>query len=272
MRPGKIRSKGKSLYELTGMREDIERARIEILGRNRTQERKWVQRTEFEGGMPSYGEQALRVILGARRIRPYGVSHRNFTVGACAMIRRRGNMISVGHGVNMKDAPDEASVDVHAEQGILEALQPEDEVTAIAVVGEPQEDHGSGVHGRTLHPCSYRCQRLMAESTHVTPETLIVCNSADGLAVEWGTLEDFQRYHQGDHGALHHASFDTFPEILIPIEGVSFPPPMRPGEEEAWDAKVKFPIAKWAMARGLHVGRPMPTGEETFGRYKNRRD
>lgn len=232
---------------------DYERARARVMGLDRILERPWLlvsTEYEFFHNMPHIADQAAIVLSHARQARPLAESHRNFNVGAAAMVRREGNAIAFGHGVNIKSGPGRSTIDVHAEESILKALRPEDEVTSIAIVGPLQEDHGSGRSSSTLHPCTYRCQPLLAESPQVTEETLIFCSTPDALQVEWGTLHDFQSFHRtNDSSVIHSASFESLPSVFLPLPEVEVYGPEHHVDTSEWDSKVKSPILEWAHER-----------------------
>lgn len=228
---------------------DYERSRAKVLGLDQTLERPWVllentERVEYEN-MPPLPDQALAMVLGARRARPLAESYRGFSVGACAMVRRGGSAIAFGHGVNMKNAAGESAVDLHAEEAILRSLRPGDELTTLAIVGPAQEDRGSGREAPTLHPCTYRCLPLLSESEFVSRDTLIICNTPDGTQLEWGTVTDFQRYHDGDPSGVVSVSFEAFPAVLRPVpKAETFKLSELDIDTTEWDAKVTFPLAE----------------------------
>ncbi len=230
---------------------DYERARAAVMGLGRTMERPWSM-LDFEERTEPLPDKALSTIIGAREARPLAESHRGFSVGACALIRRRGEAIAISHGVNMKSSSGRSVVDLHAEETILNSLRPRDEVTVLTIIGPPQEDHGSGRQALTLHPCTYRCQPMLAESPHVGVDTLILCNTPDGTKLEWGTVADFQRYHRGEPADITSASFETTPSVLFPVpraEAYDLADPALDIDTTEWDAKVTFPLVEWALQR-----------------------
>lgn len=234
---------------------DYERSRAKVAELGSSAERPWHildgARIEF-GDMPPVPDQALQVVMRARQARPLAESYRGFGVGACAMVRRAGRAIAFSYGVNMKDAPGESAVDLHAEEIIIQSLRPGDEVTSLALSAPYQADQGSGVASETLHPCTYRCLPMLAESTQVGADALIFCTTADGTRLEWGTVSDFQAYHQGEPARVTSVSFESMPQVLMPVlpaDEYDLSDQALDIDTTDWDSKVKIPLVEWAYQR-----------------------
>jgi cytidine deaminase len=118
---------------------------------------------------------AEHLILRAYKASTYSVSYRPFAVGS-ALVGISSHSLSamrVYTGNNMKVHKD-ARVNCGEAAAIIAALQGGCwHIPLIAVVGTPQEDHGSGRTYPTLHPC-FRCRGEFCRLKVITDQTIII--------------------------------------------------------------------------------------------------
>lgn len=100
---------------------------------------------------------ALYLLLGTKEMQESAVSYRGFDVAAGMIAVKPGPLgQSVGRflGVNVKvDETD--TINIHAEDMARQKARKAGfaAVSVVAVIGPTQEDHASGLHTSTLHPC-----------------------------------------------------------------------------------------------------------------------
>jgi cytidine deaminase len=203
---------------------------------------------EFLPALPT-PDHALITLLDARDARKNAESYRGFSVGACGYaIRNDGTERLIKHGANFKNAPGDSSIDIHAEDLVLQKLVPGDQLVVLSVVGMIQEDHGSGLSPATLHPC-IKCRHLLKNSPYVTDSTLIVAATPDGKEVEWGLLEDFENYHNKQPNELMGAHLNNMPSVFKPPEPINgaydLSNPIFEVDTLEWDSKVQLVMAEW---------------------------
>ncbi len=167
------------------------------------------------------------LLLGAERARDYAKSHRDFAVGAAAMVlykkgRTQAHMFV--HGANIKPVDDD-TINVHAEHILLARIEANRaigeavKVPFIVVVGDVQSDSQSGKATRTLHPCGMCRADFEHPESPVDESTVILSANPDMTAVEWYDLEALRRYHDtGDETRLGSAIFDHRLDVLAPVD------------------------------------------------------
>ncbi len=237
------------------MSKEYDLRREQLVERDRTLQRPdWVLSTEFVQYRPDVPtpDQVLHTVMRAMTAQQYAESYRDFNVGASAHINRGNNTQIVSkHGANYKNGSGDSSIDTHAEQLVLSELKVGDEIAVLVVVGDPQPDHGSGLESPTLHPCG-KCRKLLDESEHITPSTLIVSISSDGKDIEWGTIDEYKAFHSGERDKLQGAGFDSKPQVLGPLPLVFENFHVKDANDidtQEWDTKVTIPLMERQLAQ-----------------------
>ena len=162
------------------------------------------------------GDLVLQLLLETAEFRDRAMSYRDFNVAAgawCLDYPRYGRML--GYNVKVDDTD---LVNIHAEDLVTEKAAAEgfQEISILAVIGPTQEDHASGKHTETLHPCG-RCRGRLAQSELVSDRTLVVTARPDFTVVELASLSDIVGLHQdGDKRDMTTFRFDQTPAILRP--------------------------------------------------------
>lgn len=132
-----------------------------------------------------------------RAAEKYGVSYRQFYVGAVALTASPAfDQLGFLHGANIK--PDEAGIiNEHAEDIVVnKARRYGMQIMSLMVVGNTQPDHQSHLNPPTLHPCG-RCRDMLSASENVVlPTTTIFSASPDGKTYEMYGLSALRQYHQ----------------------------------------------------------------------------
>lgn len=142
----------------------------------------------------------LYLIEVAKKAQKNGNSYRNFCVG-CAVWAFKTNAINAGErwavfsGSNIKVAKDARPV--CAEQFAIGAAKSAgyDRIIAMVVVGEPQEDSGSGLRPKTLHPC-VECRKVFQVIPEICPETLILTLTPNEQIWENFSIRDLIEIHR----------------------------------------------------------------------------
>ena len=198
-----------------------------------------------------HADTALRALLVAREAAlGQAVSWRSFNVGALAVGVSLNGMVSWNTGYNLK--PSETSdVNIHAEDIALAKINrtPTNAVALLALSGLPLEDRESGVKPKTLHPCQ-QCRTMLEEHSSFDHSVPIVSATPDGTAISYGTLRDYQAFHQGETDALKVIEFESglslFAPLPIPGDTVTLADNI-PKDEKLWTQKFVLPYTSWIL-------------------------
>ena len=158
----------------------------------------------------SAGEVAVASITNLvymiRLSREAGMKHaqswREFKVGAAVIgcaIESEEKKWGIFTGANIKPA-EVTDINIHAEQMALAKLRRAGMtwVPAMAVWGETQEDHQSGISSLTLHPCG-RCRGMFVDEVpEIDHRTTILSGNADASINEIYSLEELIEHHASD--------------------------------------------------------------------------
>ncbi len=176
-------------------------------------------------------------------------SYRNFHVSAGAMAIK-GARIGRVLGYNIKlDETD--LVNIHAEDLVLAKASDYgfDKISVLAVIGPTQEDHASGRHTPTLHPCG-RCRERLRESPLISDDTLIVTAKPDFTAIELATLGDIEKVHEtNDSSGIESYSFGATPQVFSPLPQPDEHGHIRPSEHEVDDTDWQSTVGRFLTAR-----------------------
>lgn len=134
-----------------------------------------------------------------RQARVNGRSYRNFNVG-CVALAYNGKHFDTFGAANLKRRKEGMKVCAETQAIRAAKFAGYNHIVAIVVIGEPQEDHGSGQKPLTLHPCAdcrRRMMRLYKRAGLVTEHTLIYTVRLDGSNIsELHTLQELDDYHK----------------------------------------------------------------------------
>lgn len=160
----------------------------------------------FDPTRPVSREEQLRrinwpyLIAQALEARKHASSYRNFHVG-CAVwafksrtTELRGRW-AIFTGSNIKLAKD--SRPICAEQFAFGAVRSGgyDQIIAMVVAGEPQEDAESGLLSHTLHPCG-ECRKIFQATPEISPDTLLLTITPGMEAYERLTIRELIALHR----------------------------------------------------------------------------
>jgi len=163
------------------------------------------------------GDFVLQLLHETSEFRARAASYRRFDVAAGAWCKGAGSTYGRVLGYNVKlDGTD--MVNIHAEDLVTtKALDAGfQSLSVLAVIGPTQEDHASGLHTETLHPCG-RCRGRLLESPLVNEHTLFVTARPDFTVIQFASLTAISAMHdRGDGGEIVTFRFPETPEILKP--------------------------------------------------------
>lgn len=195
------------------------------------------------------------LLVEAEKSREYARSHRNFRVGAAALVLywREGVEYQMYiHGANMKPTEND-DINIHAEHVLMRSIErymePADivSVPALTVIGDYQDDQQSGRRTRTLHPCGICRNDFVSFERPSFAETVFVTARADLQIFEWFKLAQLTALHDGEAQELSYAEFDHPLDILQPLDttsGMLHLDDEISEDERLFDTYVKFPIAR----------------------------
>jgi len=202
------------------------------------------------------------LIAEAHRARERAISHRQFRVGAAALVlywRDGREYQRYVHGANMKpDASDE--INIHAEHAVMHDIEkymyPGDKISvpALVVIGDYQHDQQSGQQTRTLHPCG-KCRDDFVSFEPASFEQTLFMTARDNLQIfEWFYLKQLLALHQSGGEEFSYAEFDH--PIFQPRRNSTS---MRETEEETRDVDlfneaVVMPIMRGEQSLGVRAG------------------
>ncbi|MEO6761748.1 MAG: hypothetical protein ABI220_05275 [Candidatus Saccharimonadales bacterium] len=166
----------------------------------------------------------IPTLIGASRAREIAGSHRNFRVGAAALVQyQQGHVFAhqFVHGANIKPVQGLEEINIHAEHSILSKCEVEREpsetasIITLAVVGDIQPDQQSGQATTTLHPCGVCREQFEDPACPVDEETLIVTANPELTTIEAFCLDGLRRLHQSnDPSGILTVQFDHPLRIL----------------------------------------------------------
>lgn len=200
------------------------------------------------GGFDFYRTQladvVLNLLLGTREYQDKAVSYRGFNVAAGA-VALNGLRIGRFYGNNVK-VDDTDLINIHAEDIAVGKAADENyqAVSVISVIGPTQEDHGSGLHTKTLHPCG-RCRDRLEAHPLISPDTLFVTANPDFKVIQFASLAAIKALHRDDDPSgittfeLHESS-----ELFTPL-----------AELEARSEIVEADDEEWQQTAGLFLAR-----------------
>lgn len=163
-----------------------------------------------------FGGAVLGLLLDTSEFRDRAQSYRNFNVAAgawCMGPETFGRVL----GYNIK-ADETDAVNIHAEDLVVEKAAAADftSISVLTVIGPTQEDHASGKHTETLHPCG-RCRGRLAASPLINEQTLVVTARPDFRVIQLASLAAIIAAHDsGDASGITTFRFDDTPAILQP--------------------------------------------------------
>lgn len=128
------------------------------------------------------------LIQAAEKARKVALSYRNFLVGCAVWAKKsREGQKNIFVGCNVKIAKDVRTI--CAEQVAVGAARAAgyDQILAMVVVGEPQEENG--FLPKTLHPCG-ECLRVFQVMPEIYPETVLITITPSSKAQERFLMSD----------------------------------------------------------------------------------
>lgn len=185
----------------------------------------------------------LHLLLATREYQDHAVSYRSFNVAAGVLALKPGPLnatIGRSFGVNVK-VDESDTINIHAEDTAVGKAEDGGyrAVSVLAVVGPTQEDHASGLHTRTLHPCG-RCRGRLSDKSIVRPDTLFVSANEDFTVIDFSNLEGIKRLHdhRDESGVTTfelHDSHDLFTP-LVELEAKA--PHVEEVDDSEWQEKI----------------------------------
>lgn len=165
------------------------------------------------------GDFVLQLLLETSELRDRAASYRDFKVAAGAWCKGPDRQYGRALGYNVK-LDDTDAVNIHAED--LVTAKAEDvgftAISVLAVIGPTQEDHASGRHTETLHPCG-RCRGRLEDSPLINEKTLFVTARPDFTVIQFAGLSAIRAAHDtGDESGITTFRFSKTPEILKPLD------------------------------------------------------
>lgn len=190
---------------------------------------------------------AFQLLLATREMQASAVSHRDFFVAAGALAVRGEHDVGWMYGYNIKPDLSE-TINIHAEDVVLAKAKYHgyEKIAMLAVVGQPQEDHYSGKHPATLHPCG-RCRPMLANDSLMSRNSGVVTATPDGTAIEFGTLQNYLDYYDeavesGPTLSRFDAPLEHFSPLPLPENGVLKWQELGHDDEQLWHRRFVRPF------------------------------
>lgn len=157
--------------------------------------------TSVLGGIDFYRPQmadfVLYTLLGTRVYQEKAVSYRGFNVAAGVLaVKASGYARFYGNNIKVDDTD---TVNIHAEDIAVGKAERAnyDAISVLTVIGPTQEDHASGLHTHTLHPCG-RCRDRLSTHPLISDDTLIVTATPNFKTLELFNFPALERLHAKD--------------------------------------------------------------------------
>lgn len=191
------------------------------------------------------GDAVLKLLLCTQEAQEKAVSYRSFNVGAGVLAVRHAASYDSPHGlgsyfgVNVKvDETD--TINIHAEDlAVGKAAEARaDAISVLTVIGPTQEDHASGKHTHTLHPCG-RCRDRLSKHPLIHPATLIVTARPDFKVVEVSSLNGIRKAHdEEDSSGIATFELHDSEELFTPLSELEKLPYIKEADDEEWQVTV----------------------------------
>lgn len=194
------------------------------------------------GGFDFYRTQmadvVLNLLLGTREYQDKAVSYRGFNVAA-GVVALNGLRIGRFYGNNVK-VDDTDLINIHAEDIATGKAADENyrAVSVVSVIGPTQEDHGSGMHTRTLHPCG-RCRDRLEDHPLISRDTLFVTANPDFKIIEFASLEAIKALHEEeDPSGVTTFELHESAELFTPLAELEARAEITEAEDDEWQETV----------------------------------
>lgn len=194
------------------------------------------------GGFDFYRTQladvVLHLLLGTREYQDKAVSYRGFNVAAGA-VALKGLRIGRFFGNNVK-VDDTDLINIHAEDIAIGKAADEhyQAVSVVSVIGPTQEDHGSGLHTKTLHPCG-RCRDRLEAHPLISNDTLFVTANPDFKVIEFASLGGIKKLHdENDPSGMTTIELHESEELFTPLIELEARTEITEAQDDEWQEKV----------------------------------
>lgn len=196
----------------------------------------------------------LHLLLATREYQDHAVSYRSFNVAVGALAIKPGPLNAIigrTFGVNVKvDETD--TINIHAEDTAVGKAEDANyqAISVLAVVGPTQEDHASGLHTRTLHPCG-RCRGRLSDKPIIRPDTLFVSANEDFTVIDFSDLEGIKRLHD-HHDESRVTTFELHDsrDLFTPLVELEAKAPL---VEEVDDSEWQEKIGAYLVQRYINL-------------------
>jgi cytidine deaminase len=164
----------------------------------------------------------LHLLIETAARQPKAVSYRSFNVAAGAYALKPGplgHIIERGMGVNVK-VDDTDTINIHAEDLAVgkAAARGCDAVSVLTVIGPTQEDHVSGKHTSTLHPCG-RCRGRLSNNALIRDDTLVVTAREDFSMIDVSDINGIKLLHdEGDDCGVRSFKLTQSQKLFTPVD------------------------------------------------------
>lgn len=187
----------------------------------------------------------LHLLLCTREYQDKAVSYRDFNVAA-GVVALNGLKVGRFFGNNVK-VDDTDLINIHAEDIAMGKAADEEykAVSVVSVIGPTQEDHGSGLHTKTLHPCG-RCRDRFEAHPLISPDTLFVTANPDFKIIEFATFAAIKALHDhGDSTGVTTFKLDNSAELFTPLKELEAQTGViKEAEDDEWQATAGLYLSK----------------------------